>query len=33
MSYLVCLILIVWLGGWLDGRIPWPRPRRGRQAN
>ena len=28
MSYLVSLILIVWLGGWLDARLPWPRARR-----
>jgi hypothetical protein len=25
VSYLVCLILLVWLGGWLDSRLPWPR--------
>jgi len=28
VSYLLILILIVGLGGWVDGRLPWPRPRR-----
>jgi hypothetical protein len=25
VSYLLSLILLVWLGGWLDSRLPWPR--------
>ena len=28
MSYLVTLILLVWLGGWVDARLPWPRSRK-----
>jgi hypothetical protein len=27
MSFLVILILLVALGGWLDGRLPWPAAR------
>lgn len=29
MSYLLTLILLVWLGGWVDSRLPWPHARRG----
>ena len=28
VSYLLTLILLVWLGGWVDARLPWPRPKR-----
>ena len=30
MSYLLSLVLLVWLGGWLDARLPWPPARRDR---
>jgi hypothetical protein len=28
VSYLLILILLVWLGGWVDSRLNWPRPER-----
>jgi hypothetical protein len=28
MSFLLGLILLVLLGGWLDSRLNWPRPKR-----
>jgi len=29
MTFLLSLALLVGLAGWLDARLPWPRPRGG----